>query len=443
MSHFVSLDSSGKAIIWVASQASGATSSADGGVDYGLSPWGKMRLVRQRVLYGATTHPFDAYGTAFPSLTALISPSSSLSSCPDFGRDLLPRSQPVLGLIPGDTSTFLLSYDGGQFYSSLPLSPPLAGGHGGAVKKVVRYDTTSSSATGTPAPPKSKESLLRSNKTHVVVNLNDRSDSKEDEPMGLFNPITLSSFTPPASCIAVSPNSFALSNASESKGGTAGGGGSSSPLVLIGRTDGSVDLFYFENGEILSTWSDLSIYQPSSSASSSSALEATAAIVYAAWVAWNSPSFLLIDSHGFLFYFDLFRDSSRPLFVENLSISSSALLPNVISLSSCRSIGGMVHLALGEVDKTVGNHGIKVRKVSDELVWSSSPLMSSGGRGGEEKGGSEGKEDFSRPIGPPSAGAAGAVMSLSSGSQALSSSWMGRVTGSNVVLEYRSTTGRK
>jgi hypothetical protein len=121
MSHFVSLDSSGKAIIWVASQASGATSSADGGVDYGLSPWGKMRLVRQRVLYGATTHPFDAYGTAVPSLPALISPSSSLSSCPDFGRDLLPRSQPVLGLIPGDTSTFLLSYDGGQFSSSLPL----------------------------------------------------------------------------------------------------------------------------------------------------------------------------------------------------------------------------------------------------------------------------------------------------------------------------------
>jgi hypothetical protein len=73
-SHFVSLDSSGKAIIWVASQASGAVSSAsaDLGTDYGLSPWGKMRLIRQRVLYGATTHPFDAYGR--PSLS--ISPSA-------------------------------------------------------------------------------------------------------------------------------------------------------------------------------------------------------------------------------------------------------------------------------------------------------------------------------------------------------------------------------
>ena len=73
MSQFVSLDSSGKAIIWVASQASGAT-SADGAVDYGLSPWGKMRLVRQRVLYGATTHPFDAYGlsraSCFPHFSA-------------------------------------------------------------------------------------------------------------------------------------------------------------------------------------------------------------------------------------------------------------------------------------------------------------------------------------------------------------------------------------
>jgi hypothetical protein len=72
MSHFVSLDSSGKAIIWLASQTTSGGGAADGGVDYGLSPWGKMRLVRQRVLYGATSHPFDAYGTSsFPPLSLL------------------------------------------------------------------------------------------------------------------------------------------------------------------------------------------------------------------------------------------------------------------------------------------------------------------------------------------------------------------------------------
>lgn len=64
-SHFISLDSSGKAIIWVATQASGVLSStsADAGTDYGLSPWGKMKLIRQRVLYGATSHPYDTLGT--------------------------------------------------------------------------------------------------------------------------------------------------------------------------------------------------------------------------------------------------------------------------------------------------------------------------------------------------------------------------------------------
>lgn len=54
------MDSSGKAIIWVASQTSGATLASDHGVDFGLSPWGKMRLIRQRVLYGAASNPLDS-----------------------------------------------------------------------------------------------------------------------------------------------------------------------------------------------------------------------------------------------------------------------------------------------------------------------------------------------------------------------------------------------
>jgi hypothetical protein len=257
--------------------------------------------------------------------------------------------------------------------------------------------------------------------------------------MGLFNPISLSSFTPTPSCISVSPNSFALSSPGSSSAlapaPSVSDKESSSPLVLIGRSDGSVDLFVLETGEILSTWSDLSLYHPSSSASLSSA----SAIVYAAWVAWHSPSFLLIDSLGFLFYFDLFQDSSKPLFVENLSLStsvpSSVLLPNLVSLSLCRSVGGMVHLALAEVEQTVGSHGLKVRKVSDELVWASPPLLSRDRdrERGEGKEGKEREEESKASAGGARGGA------LSCGSSFSSSSWMGRVTGSNVVLEYRST----
>ena len=52
LSQFVSLETSGKAIIWAATYAT--TSKAGDNIDYGLSPWGKIKLVRQRVLFGST-----------------------------------------------------------------------------------------------------------------------------------------------------------------------------------------------------------------------------------------------------------------------------------------------------------------------------------------------------------------------------------------------------
>lgn len=293
------------------------------------------------------------------------------------------------------------------------------------MKKVVRYDNSTTSGHN---HLKAKESLQRSNKTHVVININDRSDSKEDQPMGIFNPLSLSSFTPPVSCIAVSPYSMSLSNDSRYN----------SPLVITGRIDGSIDLFYLESGEILTTWSELSSYQPSharkSSKSSTSSYDPTsAAIVYAAWISWNSPTFVVIDTNGMLYYFDLYRDASKPLFIEELSVSSTALLPNLISLSTCRSVGGLVHLAIGEVDHVVSNHGIKIRKVADELIWSTETAMNgydekeSEGKFGEGEGKSDGKKKSVNSTGGPSS-----IISLSS-----QSSWIGRVTGENIVMEYR------
>lgn len=246
--------------------------------------------------------------------------------------------------------------------------------------------------------------------------------------MGIFNPLTLSSFTPPVSCIAVSPYSVTISNDSTQN----------SPLALVGRVDGSVDLFYLESGEVLTTWSDLSnYYQPKAKKSSIPYDPSSAAIVYASWISWNSPTFLVVDTNGFLYYFDLDHDPSKPLFMEELSISSTALLPNLISLSTCRSIGGLVHLALGEVDNLVSNQGIKIRKVADELIWSTNSRAGyedekeSEGKGGESKaagaggGGAEGKKR--KTFNSPSS-----VISISS-----QSSWIGRVTGENIVMEYR------
>jgi hypothetical protein len=52
VSQFVSLETSGKAIVWAATHTSSVPLKGEN-VDFGLSPWGKIKLVRQRVLYGS------------------------------------------------------------------------------------------------------------------------------------------------------------------------------------------------------------------------------------------------------------------------------------------------------------------------------------------------------------------------------------------------------
>lgn len=52
VSQFISLETSGKAIVWAASHASSVPLKGEN-VDFGLSPWGRIKLVRQRVLYGS------------------------------------------------------------------------------------------------------------------------------------------------------------------------------------------------------------------------------------------------------------------------------------------------------------------------------------------------------------------------------------------------------
>lgn len=285
----------------------------------------------------------------------------------------------------------------------------------------------------------SNDTLIRSNKSHVVVNLDGRDDSKEDQPMGIFAPVSLSSFTPPVSAISVSQHSISLSHDSKNH----------SPLVLVGRTDGSLDIFVLDSSEILTTWNDLTLFQTKSRPHDDFATDLfqTSAIVYVSWVPWKAiASFIVVDSCGFLYYFDLTRDSSKPIYVEDLSVSS--LFPNLVHLSSCRSVGGTVHIAVGDSDGIVGNGGIRIKKLSDDLIWissinnlnsntnksSSSLKYNESKNDGKENDGKEDEKSNNKPINNTNNSSTSSSIPCLTSQQ---SSWVGRVTGSNVVMEYR------
>lgn len=276
---------------------------------------------------------------------------------------------------------------------------------------------------------------MRSNKSHVVINLDGRDDSKEDQPMGIFAPTSLSTFTSPASAISVSSHSISLSFDSKNN----------SPLVLVGRTDGSLDIFVLESGEILTTWNDLTLFQTKSRQNDdfSTDLFQTSAIVYVTWVPWKSiASFIAVDSGGYLYYFDLTRDSSKPLYVEDLSVPS--LFPNLVHLSSCRSVGGTVHIAVGDYDTNVGNGSIKIKKLSDDLIWISSLTNNNNGSNNSESK-NEGKDDNNyndeKSTSKTSSSSSSSSLSSIPCLSPQQSSWVGRVTGSNVVMEYRGGSG--
>ena len=271
---------------------------------------------------------------------------------------------------------------------------------------------------------------MRSNKSYVVVNLDGGDDSKEDHPMGIFGSTSLSSFTPPACAISVSSHSISLSFDSKNH----------SPLVLVGRTDGSLDIFVLESGEILTTWNDLTLFQSKSRPHDdySTDLFQTSAIVYVSWVPWKSiASFIAVDSCGFLYYFDLTRDSSKPIYVEDLSVTS--LFPNLVHLSSCRSVGGTVHIAVGDYDGIVGNGGIRIKKISDDLIWSSS-FNNNNNSSFNSESKSDGKDNGDSDEKSNKTNTTSSLIPCLSSQQ---SSWVGRVTGTNVIMEYRGEGGSR
>lgn len=279
------------------------------------------------------------------------------------------------------------------------------------MSRVVRYG---SSANGSKPKP-SLQYGRRESATHIIVDSLSASNDSKCDTADPFAPIIgqqqLQGYTPPATCIAVSPHNAEPAAHSHS---------SFSSLVLVGRCDGSLDLYSLDSPDPLQSWTGLACYtKESASRGGRDVSTAAAAIVSAQWVPWKAAaSFIVADASGRIYFFDLLKDSDKPLFVETVSVS--ALLPNTFRLSFCRSVGASVFIAVGDVDMPVSSGSLRIRKLHEDLMWQHN---FAGGR--ESK--NEEKEHHSED----------------SPNVVQNASWVGRTVALNVVTEYVKLNSRK
>jgi hypothetical protein len=252
--------------------------------------------------------------------------------------------------IPNDVSTLLVSTADGD------------------VMKLARYGEAPSPAV-----------LSRPFQAALSLRGGDRGESKERDRGGIndvsdavfrtnFNDIT---FTSSVTCIAareqpLSSDRQLVTPASEVQGG----------LVLVGRTDGSVDLFQLNFEAPLVSWS-LSNLRTSAAIDSGGRKKGVTPFparqaVALRWYTHKDSVCFIVDAAGCLYIFDLSVSISQPIFVEALLESGEVALHRVdisysdpVLESSRRGTGGFIYITL------YANKTLKTKKISDSILFSS------------------------------------------------------------------------
>ena len=373
VSQFVSIDDSGVIMFWVTSSLSSASASAAqdldrgsavlaaaagsssssssssgghgssssgglaGAADLGRSSWSKVSLLQTRRLQVTSSIPRSVAPS--PSSSSSSSSSSSFSQRPkqDSGRSVsgpsdrgsgLQAPRAVLSTLPQDLSTLLVAAPGGS------------------VLKLARF--------GAAAHP---HALKRDERTQFLQILSSGGGGGEEERKSMGGK-EVKYFTS-VSAMGVRSCCYRPSRSREPEPEPEWAGAQESELsfsvalVLVGRTDGSVDLFRSDCEGPLQSWS---LSSSSSSSSSSScavvllrhgrcddlpALHSPNLTCSALscpldrWIPHRPAAFLAVDSAGRLFLFDLLRDAGGPVGTEQLS-TETKLSAQMLDVSGAR-----------------------------------------------------------------------------------------------------------
>lgn len=292
-SQFVSIDETGKIVFWVTQERRVAEEGSKDSLR--ASPWSVVSLVPTKTILSLR-----------PSMGGIKSSSGIASN--NMNRNK------VNGKTRMDDATFLFF---AQEESCLLL--PEADGK---VSKVVRI--------GEPLPP---ASYARSMSTEQIANGNTGRISSDQRHSQQLDFKASSRVT----CLAIRP---ALSPAQQSDADNKASSISSdmfSSLLLMGREDGSIDLFRMDQPQPLLTWN---IGDLLSSRSVGSDQLQRQRVVLLRWLPFHRSSFLALDGSGVLHHFDLQMDVYKPFRSESLGLSLSsagALNHKSASLSFPRS----------------------------------------------------------------------------------------------------------
>ena len=324
VSQFASLDSSGTVTLWMSSGDTDARDLGSQDLDLGLSPWSSVKLVRNRVLRLQS-----------PPTTVLrpVGPSSGTSASRGYGSSPASNgagktrdpdfveggavcvSDPVLGSFPHERSMFLVS------------------GAQGSVCKLMRY--------GDPTDPKQFGSSL-------AVKLS------RDSMIRGITAIEQESFLPTyqaaTTCMAI-------------------GSQTSTPvLILVGRSNGTVDLFQSTAADPIASWdlSDLN-RKSSDSGRSKHSLVAIHAAVLVRWIPNKPSSFLAINDVGCCLYFDLIKDMEAPMLQEDI-LDIRFLRSSLIDLSSSRPGSTTAYLVFGYPATQKGGNSMELKRLTDIVL---------------------------------------------------------------------------
>lgn len=306
----MSLDLCGSVVLWVTAESGGDSSV----VDLGLSPWSRLALVQMRVLRLGT-----------PNLSDLVpregSKSSDSSAAPRRGEGVgqSPVNSSVLSTVPGDMSTFLMSAPKGQ------------------VCKLVRFGENRKSGLST-----SFGRLQTGDYLEIPLQ---RSGGGSIEKIEYTSTVT---------CIAARQTFQA--SADFKSDGLENSSASSTPLVLVGRSDGGVDLHRLHDHAPLQSWV-LSHFSDDTKS------QRSPAVIFLKWFPKRSSAFIAGDERGRLFFFDLLLNPFSPVQVD--SLPARMYTRGLVDVSFTRPGSRAVYILAAPNGKP---SSVQVRRVSDTVL---------------------------------------------------------------------------
>jgi hypothetical protein len=140
---------------------------------------------------------------------------------------------------------------------------------------------------------------------------------------------------------------------------------STSALLLVGRFDGTVDLFELDTEHPILSWNLIDLSTDTEHHKSSKKDVKSVVVVMVHWCPNRAASFFVADSSGLIYYFDLNRYSSKPVYIETVSVASS-LSTGCIDLSSFLRHGssdGQLNIVFSVKKNKSNGDNIKCKRV--------------------------------------------------------------------------------